>query len=275
MTTIQLNHISDQDIASFQEKILFFYKKNKRQLPWRNTTNPYHILLSETMLQQTQVPRVIDYFHRWIQQWPSIHDLAQAPRTEVIKAWMGLGYNNRAIRLHQTAHIISKQYQGDVLLALNEYNKLPGIGPYTATAIRIFAANEDQVTVDTNIRRIFIHEFHLSESVSDKDLWALAQRCLPKGKSRDWHNALMDYGSLVLTSRKTKISPKTKQSRFEGSDRQLRGNILRVVLEKPMAFTDLDELLEVQKQRLQKILDQLQQDGVLQEQHGIYSIKES
>ena len=276
MTTARTSEsITDEDIYLFQQKILSYYTQYKRHLPWRQTTNPYHILLSEFMLQQTQVSRVIIYFQQWITQWPTIQDLAQAPRSQVLHAWMGLGYNSRAVRLHQTAHIICEKYHGDILRAMHHFKDLPGIGPYTATAVRIFAANEDVVTVDTNIRRILIYEFHLPETIPDNALWTLARRCLPKGKSRDWHNALMDYGSQVLTARKTRIPPKTTQSTFEGSDRQLRGQILRIVLDSPVSPSHLGEILHIDDDRLHIILGQLQKDEILIEQEGKLKIKES
>ena len=254
---------TQQQIQQFQKKILSFYQKYKRDLPWRKTTDPYKILLSELMLQQTQVTRVVTYFNKWILQWPTIIDLANAPRTEVLKAWMGLGYNTRAIRLHQAAEIIEKQYNGDVLKAISNYKEIPGIGPYTSKAVQIFSANKDLVTVDTNIRRILIHEFHLPEDISEKSLWELAERCLVKGKSRQWHNALMDYGALVLTSKKTGISPKTKQSRFEGSDRQIRAQILRKLLHTSQLKQELIDEFKIDRERLQSILDKMVKEELL------------
>ena len=159
------------NIKAFQKKILTFYKKKSRELPWRKTTDPYSILLSEIMLQQTQVDRVIEYFNRWTKRWPTVHHLARAKRISVLKEWMGLGYNNRAVNLHKAAQKISKDYKGDVLKAVENFKEIPGIGPYTSKAVQIFSANKNVVTVDTNIRRIFIHEFKLSEKISDAELW--------------------------------------------------------------------------------------------------------
>jgi len=216
-------------IRAFQNKVLSFYKSNARQLPWRATKNPYRILLSEFMLQQTQVSRVI-YYTTWLKKWPTINHLASTTRTKVLKAWMGLGYNRRAMYLHEAAKTIVTSFQGDVLKAMSHYDQLKGIGEYTASVVRIFSPNQDIVTLDTNIRRILIHEFSLPEDIPDKELWQLAELCFPQGKSRDWHNALMDYGALYLTSKRTGISPKTKQSKFEGSDRQIRAKILKILL---------------------------------------------
>jgi A/G-specific adenine glycosylase len=267
-------NLSKKQIKSFQQKVLMFYKNNKRDLPWRTTNDPYKILLSEMMLQQTQVSRVIDYYHQWITMWPTIKHLANASRKDVLHAWMGLGYNSRAIRLHDTAKHIVRKYNGDVIKALKKYNELPGIGQYTSDAIQIFSVNADIATVDTNIRRIFIHEFGLDETIADKELWALAQACLPTGNSREWHNALMDYGALHLTSQKTGIKPKTQQSKFEGSDRQIRAKIMRIVLEKAVTFTDLQKRLLIDKSRLQSILDKMKKENLIVEQKNKYVLSE-
>jgi A/G-specific adenine glycosylase len=219
--------LDQKKVGLFQKRVIAYYLEEGRELPWRQTQDPYAILLSEVMCQQTQVDRVIPFYTAWLEKWPTPDALSKADTRSVLAAWQGLGYNNRALRLQHCAKLIVEEYGGNVLAAMKDYLRVPGIGPYTSSAVRIFSANEDIVTVDTNIRRIFIHEFELDEKISDKELWDLAGQCVPKGKSRDWHNALMDYGATQLTSRKTGIRPKTKQSKFEGSDRQIRGRVLR------------------------------------------------
>ncbi len=236
---ITSKNISREKIQRFQKKVFSFYEKNRRELPWRNTTESYKILLSELMLQQTQVNRVILYYEKWIDKWPTVKALASASLTEILHMWIGLGYNTRAINLHKAARKIVTDFGGDVLEAMNQYQEIPGVGRYTSQAVQIFSTNADLVTVDTNIRRIFIKEFNLSEKITDKELWILAEKCLPKGKSRCWHNALMDYGALHLTAHKTGIKPKTQQSRFEGSNRQIRANILRCLLTEKMSLSEL------------------------------------
>ena len=265
---------SPQQRNSFQRKVLGYYRQHGRSLPWRATTDPYKILISEIMLQQTQVDRVLPYYTKWISRWPTITDLAQTSRKEVLHAWLGLGYNNRAARLHAAAKSIAERNQGNVLKALEE-EKLPGIGPYTKNAVRIFTTNADLVTVDTNIRRILMHEFKLPPFATDKELEALAFQCLPRGRSREWHNALMDYGATVLTSRKTGIKPKTSQSAFEGSDRQLRAQLLQTLL----SSSGLRTLKELAAQhscpssRLANILDTMVRDGLLEKRKRSYAIK--
>lgn len=264
--------ISEGDINKFHRKIFHFYLKNKRDLPWRKTKDPYKILVSEFMLQQTQVSRVIDYYTKWMEKWPSVESLAKESYKNVLTAWIGLGYNRRAMYLHNTSKIIFEEFDGDVLVAMNHYDILPGIGLYTSKAVQIFAANEDIATVDTNIRRIFIKEFQLNETISDKDLFKIAKRCLPKGKSRDWHNALMDYGAMYLTSRKTGIKPKTQQSKFKGSDRQIRGKILRLLLSEEQSSYQLEEKLDLNTKRLINILNKMMKEKTISKTNNHYHI---
>lgn len=210
-----------------QETILRWYKKNKRDLPWRKTTDPYAILVSEIMLQQTQVDRVIAYYKRFLNTFPDFFSLARANEKTLLQLWSGLGYNSRALRLKQLAKTVVKKYNGQLPKTQQELLTLPGIGPYTAHAILAFAFNKEFPVVDTNIRRILVHELGLNEDLSEDALRQYAKECIPKKKSRIWHNALMDYGSLVLSAKKTGIKPLSQQSQFQGSDRQVRGFIIK------------------------------------------------
>jgi len=269
---IKMKQITDQQIHELQQKVLTYYEEKRRDLPWRKTTDPYHILVSEIMLQQTQVDRVIPFYKNWLQQWPTVAELADAASKEVMKAWNGLGYNRRARYLHKTAQKIHKEYNDDVLEAMEHPKELPGIGPYTSQAVQIFAANRDIATVDTNIRRIFIHAFDIDEKTTDKELQQLANRCLPKGKSREWHNALMDYGATLLTSRKTGIKPKTIQTKFEGSDRQIRGEIIRDLMTDTKTAKQLIAHIDEETDRVNKILEQMKKEQVIFEKNGRLSL---
>ena len=268
----KVDFISPEKIQECQQTILQFYKENKRDLPWRQTKDPYHILLSEFMLQQTQVSRVIDYYQTWIQTWPTIRSLSHASFQDVLSKWIGLGYNRRAKYLHTTATIIVEEYDGDVLRAMQDYEKLPGIGRYTAQAVRIFAGNEDIATVDTNIRRILIHEFNLPEGISEKELFTIAHLCVPEGKSCIWHNALMDYGSLLLTSRKSGIKPKTRQPKFKGSDRQIRGQILRLLVQEPYQKESIYVSVNSDSRRVDKLLEKMEEEHIITKDGNVYSI---
>jgi len=273
-TRITSRNISREKIQRFQKKVFSFYQKNKRDLPWRKTTDPYKILLSELMLQQTQVKRVILYYDKWIARWPTIDALASASLSKVLQMWMGLGYNTRAVNLHITARKIVTEFNSDVLKAMKQYKELPGIGRYTSQAVQIFSSNENLFTVDTNIRRIFICEFDLSTKIPEKELWGLAERCLPLGKSRDWHNALMDYGALHLTARKTGIKPKTQQSRFEGSNREIRAKILRCLLTNSTSLSELEKKLGIKQKRLRSILDKMINEKIIAKRNNTYQLKE-
>jgi A/G-specific adenine glycosylase len=266
--------VSQEKIQRFQKKVFSFYRKNRRELPWRNTTDSYKILLSEFMLQQTQVNRVILYYEKWIAKWPTIKSLASAKLAEVLHMWMGLGYNTRAIHLHKAARIIITKFGGDILKAMHQYHEIPGVGRYTAQAVKIFSTNADLVTVDTNIRRIFIKEFNLSEKITDKELWEIAGKCLPSGKSREWHNALMDYGALHLTAHKTGIKSKTQQSRFEGSNRQIRAKILRCLIKDTMSLSELEKKFGIQQTQLKPILEKMITEEIIIEKSNSYQLNE-
>jgi len=217
-------------VESFQSKIVEFYQQNRRSFPWRMTTDRYAIMVSEVMLQQTQADRVARRFPLWLERFPDVQTLASASLREVLDAWSGLGYNSRGQRLHRAAAMVVEQFAGCVPSDPALLIVLPGIGAYTSRSIPVFADNLDLAAVDTNIRRVLIHELNLPESITPKALMAVAEEVLPKGRSRDWHNALMDYGAMELTSKKTGIAPLTRQSIFKGSRRWYRSALLRELL---------------------------------------------
>ena len=216
-----------QSIDAFQNRILGFFEKYGRDLPFRNTTDPYCITVSEFMLHQTQVERVLPKYESWIKRWPDWEALARASRRDVLSMWSGLGYNRRAIYLRECARQIADWHGGDLPHDPQLLVRLPGIGPYTARAILIFAFNEPLIAIDTNIRRVLLHEFGWPADVSPTDLTRLAEKVLYTPDPRTWHYALMDYSRLALPKQISAIPPLTRQSRFEGSTRQIRGEIIR------------------------------------------------
>ncbi len=253
-----------KNLKEFQQRVLNFYKENGRSLPWRETQDPYAIMVSEIMLQQTQVDRVIPKYLAFLEKFPDIKSLADGNTADLLKLWSGLGYNNRALRLQKSCQTIMKIYDGKFPAHVDALLKLPGIGPYTARSILIFAFNENVATVDTNIRRIFIHEFSLDEKTNDKELFALAEEVLPYGQSGDWHNALMDYGSKILTSRKTGIKARTKQSKFKGSNRWYRGQILkRLVVGEELEISNLIKEWKKEESFLKKIIERMEKEGLI------------
>lgn len=178
------------------------------------------------MLQQTQVDRVIPKYLHFLELFPTVQALANADKTALLTARSGLGYNSRALNLQKAAQLIITDHQWTVPNTIEQLKKLPGIWPYTAGAVCAFAFNQEVPVVDINIKRVLIHTFGLDENISTKELEIIALQCVPVGKSCEWHNALMDYGSSVLHSKATGIRS-AKQSTFQWSARQVRGNIIK------------------------------------------------
>jgi len=191
---------------TFSNKILDWYLINGRDLPWRKPHNtPYRVVVSEFMLQQTQVPRVIEKFHEFLTLFPTIQDLAKASKADVIKAWSGLGYNRRALLLHKFAQVVCQDYNGIIPNNTNELIQLPGIGPYTSGSIVSFAFNQPSPAIDVNVRRIYLRFFEGKDQglpgskKEEQKLYELVQKTIPEGESCDLHNALMDFGSSICT----------------------------------------------------------------------------
>lgn len=230
--------LNRKKIELFHNKIFDFYRLNRRSFPWRESTDRYTVMISEIMLQQTQAERVVPKFEAWLQHFPDVATLASAQLKEVLAMWSGLGYNSRAVRLHRTASIIVERFAGVVPPTPELLKTLPGIGEYTSRSIPVFADNFDAAAVDTNIRRIIIHEFMLSEDISPFNLQQTAEALLPQGRSREWHNALMDYGALLLTSKQSGIRSLGRQSKFHGSKRWYRGQLVRDLVRSEVLFLE-------------------------------------
>lgn len=217
-------------IQELQQTILWRYNLHARSLPRRLTDDPYAIWISETMLCQTQVSRVVAYYHRRLQQIPDIGSLACIDRTTLLTFRSGLWYNSRALRLQQCARIIAQDHDGIVPHRYDLLIALPGIGRYIASAILAFAYHQDVAVVDTNIRRVLIARFELDHHSPDHIIWDVAQQTIPRGQAKLRRNAMMDYGAMVLTPQVTGIRSRYKQSTFEWSTRQVRSRIIRQLL---------------------------------------------
>jgi A/G-specific adenine glycosylase len=261
--------LTEKDIKKFQKKILSYYNKEGRDLPWRKTKNPYHILVSEIMLQQTQVDRVIPKYKTWIKKFPTVSTLAQASFKEVLLYWQGLGYNRRAKFLQAAAQKISTVYKGRLPQTIDHLKTLPGIGPATAASISAFAFNQPTVFLETNIRSVLIREFFPEQDlVDDQELYPVAEQVLYRKDPRRWYNALMDYGTLLKQtenhSRRSKTY--TKQSKFSGSDREIRGKILKLLLQQNYSEKKLLQSINKEPSRIKKIIQQLRTEGFIAEQ---------
>ena len=202
--TPEIQNISLSKKRKFQRRLLVWYEKFGRDLPWRRTSDPYKILVSEVMLQQTQVDRVIPKFHEFLGKYPTLGDLAEAQPQEVRKTWYPLGYNIRPYRLHEIACESVERYGGTLPSTSEELLSFKGIGRYTAGAIQSFAFNQDAAILDTNVMRV-LHRIFLGKGDQKKQkrlLWALSEKLVPKGKGYDYNQALMDFGATVCTARK-------------------------------------------------------------------------
>ena len=263
-------------VTALRLRVLSWYKQNRRDLPWRRTIDPYAILVSEIMLQQTQVSRVIAKYEEWLASLPALEDLAGAPLEDVLRLWRGLGYNNRARRLRECALAACAASGGGRASLPRDaaaLRALPGIGPYTARAVLIFAHNDDLAAVDANVRRVLTHELGLSPDLGDRGLQAVADAALPRGRSRDWHNALMDYGALVLTARATGIAPRTRQSAFEGSRRWYRSRLLRSLLDQgAQTVPALALRLGVSEADAAEVVALLERDGLVRRNGALVSV---
>lgn len=256
--------IDERQSKAFQRRIFRFYKKHGRDLPWRTTADPYRITVAELMLQQTQVERVVPKYATWIKRWPNWKSLAKADFRELLAQWSGLGYNRRALYLGKMARVIVREYGGEMPRDLDSLEKLPGIGKYTARAILIFAFNEPIATIDTNIRRVMLYEFNLPDTTSDAKIEALAEALLPKRRSRDWHNALMDYSRLVLPQRLAGIQLGSRQPKFAGSTRQIRGEIIRQLVScKSVTIKSVALWLKRTEDDVLKAAKSLERDGMV------------
>lgn len=229
-------------IPQFRKTVWTHYKKHGRHaLPWRALVrgrhDPYRVLVSEIMLQQTQVDRVVPYFSAWMKRYPNIRSLAEAPLSDVLQSWQGLGYNRRAKMLHDAAKAVVERYDGKMPSAVEELEALPGVGPYTARAVAAFAYNQDVVFVETNLRTAVIHHFYADcTDVTDTEIREVLAKALPTGNAREWYAALMDYGTHLKRSG-VRVNAKSKgyakQPAFKGSGREVRGAILRALAESP------------------------------------------
>jgi A/G-specific adenine glycosylase len=279
-------------MQQLQETILTWYKEQGRSLPWRETTDPYKILVSEMMLQQTQVDRVIPKYIAFLKAFPTPQALAEANTADVLKMWSGLGYNRRALYLKSCTEAIVTKYQGTFPIRKNELEALPGIGPYTAAAILSFAFNVNTTVIDVNIERIFKRVFFTK---IENNITAIAQHALPQNKSRDWHNALMDLGSICSATnpkcnecpimrlcdsannqeRITATWKKKKVVPFKESDRIVRGTILKLLTKHNQisvkeTITTLESMsIKRSKEKYAQIIEQLEKDGLLVEEDNV------
>ncbi len=264
-------------IHAFRKKVYAYYDKEGRDLPWRKNLNPYRVLVSEVMLQQTQVGRVLEKYREFLAAFPGFPALARAPLAKLLKVWSGMGYNRRALALRALAQKVVENHSGKLPSEPEKLLALPGIGKYTAGAVAAFAFNKPVTFMDTNIRRVFIHEFFYGrDSIHDAELAPLVLQTLDIGSPRKWYNALMDYGAML---KREQINPNrrsvhyTRQSPFENSNRQVRGEIVKLLVKKsPLSVTQMVRRTGMDAERIKKNLLQLEKEGFLKRKGKTYLI---
>ena len=266
-------------VAEFQSMILDFYRQEGRSFPWRETCDPYEILVSELMLQQTQTERVVPKYLNWLQEFPTAQALAQAPFPQVLAAWSGLGYNRRAGYLQSACRQVVEEWGGAFPRTAGELETLPGVGPYTARAVATFAFGQPEVFIETNIRSVYLFFFFSDqEKVSDSQLMPLIQATVYHQDPRRWYYALMDYGAQL---KKSTANPNrqsrhySRQSRFEGSLRQARGAIVRSLSRggnTPLSLEEMARLEGLPLERIQAAAERLVAEGMVCRRGDLYCI---
>ena len=270
-------------LPQFQKLIWEYYRKQGRPLLWRHaehTSDPYKILVSEIMLQQTQVARVNTKYPEFIKVFPNFKTLAKASLSKVLKVWQGMGYNRRAIALQKIAIIVMKEFGGVLPSDPDVLETFPGIGPHTAGSIAAFAFNKPTVFIETNIRRVFIHFFFpRTQKVSDEAIRPLVEKTVDQKNPREWYFALMDYCAKLAKEVKNpnrKSRHYRRQVKFEGSLRQVRGAILKELLR---SGGGSDEILRLRpalrdfaQDDIKRALNALVQEGFIFRKGDMYEL---
>ena len=266
-------------ITQFRDVVWGYYHDHGRSMAWRDNPSPYAVVVSEFMLQQTQVSRVTEKFELFMRLWPDWAALAGAPQAEVVAAWKGLGYNRRALWLQGVAQRVVDEYSGHLPNDRTTLESFRGIGPNTAGAIMAYAFNAPIVFIETNIRRVFIHHFMGDgEEIHDNELLPLIEESLDREHPREWYWALMDYGS-YLASRVVNLNRRSRhytvQSKFEGSRRQLRGKVLEALLQADQSLSELSaQIPTFDIADITSVLVELEAEGFLRQDKNQYTMSE-
>jgi A/G-specific adenine glycosylase len=257
-----------------------YYRANRREMPWRDVDDPYAVLVSEVMLQQTQVARVMDRYPEWLDTFPDLDALAAAPLSVVLERWQGLGYNRRAIALKRAAEAVVEQFAGEMPRDLAGLRSLPGVGPTTAAAVINYAFRQPTPFIETNVRAVFLHHFFADATdVPDPALAPLVDETWDVDNPRSWGYALMDYGTHL---KRTTANPSrrsrhhVRQSPFEGSRRQGRARLLRAVLAEPGETGDAYSVSTgIAPGEAAALLEELASEGFLACERGRWTVADS
>lgn len=260
--------LTKKEIKDFQEIVWQSHPKVQRDLPWRKLSDNdrqrlYEVLVSEIMLQQTQVNRVVGKFNEWFKHFPTLEVLSEASLESVLRNWQGLGYNRRARYLHESSRIMVAT--GNKEWTVDELTQLPGVGRNTAAAVYAYTYNKPVSFIETNIRTIFLdYFFNDSTAVHDKQILELVSQTQDTHRPREWYWALMDYGTMLKASGKNNVQSAhyKKQSPFNGSFRELRSRILKQLLSKPMTKHNIHRTFD--DERTEAAIDSLLKDRLVQ-----------
>ena len=283
--------------APFRRVLMNWYRIHGRHdLPWRQTRDPYAVLVSEVMLQQTQVQRVLPYYCEWLERWPTFEALADASPGEVIRAWRGLGYNRRGLNLHRLAQVVANEHAGSLPLEPAVLRSLPGVGPYTASALTSFAFGRRSVVADTNIARVVARTVLGAANQREQAPSALRdalEGLLPRGSTRDHNLALMDLGAMVCgarapecgncpvsrscswlaAGRPAETTPRPPSPKFETTARFARGRIIDALRESPSTEAELCSMLPARHaEKLGSYLAGLGRDGLALHERGVWRL---
>lgn len=272
-----MKKLTADEIYTFRKTIRDYYLQVGRSFPWRETHDPYRILVSEIMLQQTQTDRVVPKYEEWLSVFPDVKTLAGAPFSLVLEHWVGLGYNRRARFLQESCRIIQEKYAGVFPQNPDALDALPGIGPYTARAVATFSFGTPEVFIETNIRSVFIFFFFPDkDAVTDSEILELVAETLDDTDPRSWYYALMDYGATLkkkVTNPNRKSRHYTRQSKFDGSLRQARGCIIRYLsLHKSAGLAEIAESESIPYERIERASLNLLSEQMIAECDGEYHI---
>lgn len=259
--------LTEDLIKDFQQMVWNFYNSHTRPFPWRETRNPYHIFISEWMLQQTQTSAVVPKYNAFLSKFPTFQDLATASMDEVIKLWQGLGYNRRALWMKSSAELIANEYNGKLPDDPEVLEQIKGIGHATAREMVTFAYDKPTAFIETNIRRVYLHLFfHRKNGIKDKEILELVELTADVNKPREWYYALMDYGVMLKKTIKPDPNHRSyhykKQPKFKGSDREMRGKILRMkIANTTITIDELSQKLQQPVKKIKALVIKMKQEG--------------
>jgi A/G-specific adenine glycosylase len=260
----------------FKAIIYDYYAQNKRYFGWRTDIDAYRVVVSEIMLQQTQTHRVEKKFDSFIAAFPDFKTLARTPLRDVLAQWQGLGYNRRALALQKSAQKVVDDFGGRLPDDPETLATFPGIGPATAASICAFAFNKPTIFIETNIRAVFIHFFFQGrEKVTDKEIFPLVEKMVDKKNPREWYYALMDYGVMLkknMPNPSRRSAHHMQQTKFEGSERQIRGMIVKMLtIHQHLSYEQLIELVGKEPQRIKKNLNALCAEGLVKKEGDFFT----